>query len=67
MFMVRRAQSRVLVATTLIFPLPYCLSVVMVRYRLLIEPLLLLMAALFLACLWEAKGRRGKASAPTRR
>lgn len=44
----------------LILLLPYCLSVVMVRYRLPIEPLLLLMAALFLTCLWEAKGARGQ-------
>ena len=45
----RRPRCGGLILTLIIFPLPYYLMVMMVRYRLPIEPLLLLMAALVLS------------------
>jgi len=51
----RRPFCWVLVATLVVFPIPYYLSIMMVRYRLPIEPLLLLVAASFLSSALRAR------------
>jgi len=51
----KRREGLVLIATLLLFPIPYYVTQIMVRYRLPIEPVILLLAAIGLAELWTAK------------
>jgi len=51
--LVRRRDGWVLLVTMMVFPIPYYLSIMMVRYRLPMEPLLLLMAAWFISVVYE--------------
>jgi len=53
----KRRDGLVILMTVLIFPMMYYVTQIMVRYRLPIEPVLLLLGAIGIAGLWG--GRKG--------
>ena len=52
----RKREGLILIGTLAVFPLAYYATQIMVRYRLPIEPVILLLAAVGLAHFWPTKG-----------
>lgn len=51
----KRREGLVLMTTLLVFPSPYIITAIMVRYRLPIEPVMLLLGAIGLVQLWPKR------------
>jgi 4-amino-4-deoxy-L-arabinose transferase-like glycosyltransferase len=64
--LIRRPHCWVLPITLLVFPVPYYLSIMLPRYRVPIEPLVLLMAAFFIVGVIDFWLRASKRTEPPR-